>query len=42
MFADCEGCVNCTETEEYYYCERYGMDIDCVQECEVWNEVEEN
>lgn len=34
MFADCEGCSNCTETENGYICERYGTDIDRVHSCE--------
>ena len=38
MFADCEGCCNCTELEDGYYCERYGKEIDRVNSCEDWNE----
>lgn len=41
MFADCEACYNCVETEDGYYCERYGTDINCVQDCEEWQESEE-
>ena len=34
LFADCEGCINCTETEDGYWCERYGTDIHRVHGCE--------
>lgn len=37
MFADCEGCVNCTETSEGYYCEWFGTDINRVNSCHNWS-----
>ena len=40
MFADCEGCINCTENEDGYFCEKYGTDITRVHNCEEWNEDE--
>lgn len=40
MFADCEGCYNCTETEDGYFCERYGTEIDRIHQCEEWDEEE--
>ena len=41
MFADCEGCVNCTEMEDRHYCERYGTDIDRIHSCEEWDNEKE-
>lgn len=33
-FADCEGCIECTEYDEYFYCERYGQEISRVNCCD--------
>lgn len=40
MFADCEGCYNLTETENGFYCERYGTEIGRIDSCEERNEEE--
>lgn len=42
MFADCEGCTNCTENlDGTYTCERYGSEISRIHYCEDTNKEEE-